>query len=333
MKKILSLIIFAALATGARAEVVFTISDGVADQALCKRMQTSVSNLLTAINNACQSNSDINFTGVNITDDATHSLCMTWEGVHFSTEDNDIVDHCFMMRNASGGVRAYQLRNIGVNMTPIDDSYDGESRQEICVDFSPSGKITDINFAMSNSEYLTVMRDGTRLGDTENRLQIISWCEKLKNAYNQKDMSFMEAIFSDDALIITGKVIKERRHSDVQIANPQRVEYVKQNKKEYLANLRKVFDRQSHNGYINVLFDDYRVVRHPSKPNYYGVTLTQKWHSRGYSDEGILFLIWDFNNPDEPQIHVRTWQPSIDTAFTLGDFKLPEAGSSFKLDR
>ena len=28
-----------------------------------------------------------------------------------------------------------------------------------------------------------------------------------------------------------------------------------------------------------------------------------------YSDEGYLFLVWDFSDEENPKIHVRTWQP------------------------
>lgn len=325
MKKFIAIIAILALFCAANAQdVTFTISDGVANASVKQKMQTALSRLLSAINNADRQNGNIDFAGIDITAEGKDALAFTWADIHFSTEEDDIVDHCIMTRNSRGAVQSYQIRNIGVDIHPVDDSYDGPARQELCVDFDTSGRITDVNFAMANSMYLSVMRDGMRLGDTDKRLQIIAWCEKLRNAYNQKDMNFMEAIYSDDALIITGKVIKERRASDVGMVNTQRVQYVKQNKRQYLDNLRRVFNRQAHNGYINVLFDDYRIVRHPSKTNYYGVTLTQKWHSRGYSDEGILFLIWDFSNEDEPKIHVRTWQPTSEEAFTLSDFKLPE---------
>ena len=41
--------------------------------------------------------------------------------------------------------------------------------------------------------------------DAANRMQIINWCEKLRNAYCQKDIRMLDDLFSDDALIITGR--------------------------------------------------------------------------------------------------------------------------------
>ena len=66
-------------------------------------------------------------------------------------------------------------------------------------------------------------------------------------------------------------------------------------------------------------------MRHGAKPNFYGVTLVQHWNSSTYSDKGILFLVWDCTDEDQPKIHVRTWQPMEtpeNEVFTLSDIKL-----------
>ena len=94
------------------------------------------------------------------------------------------------------------------------------------------------------------------------------------------------------------------------------VTYVKSNKKQYLTRLASVFRANKH---IRVIFDEIKVMKHPAKANYYGVTLKQGYSSDNYSDVGYLFLLWDFNNPEMPQIHVRTWQPD-----KIGDEPLPE---------
>ena len=135
-------------------------------------------------------------------------------------------------------------------------------------------------------------------------------------------MNFLDQIFSEDALIITGKVIKTVK-SDVKINNTK-IKYNRQDKKTYLTNLANVFKQ---NKRINVIFDEIKVVKHSAKKGYYGVTLKQGWSSDNYSDGGYLFLLWDFTNPDAPQIHVRTWQPEEyinagGEVFTVNDFKI-----------
>lgn len=56
-------------------------------------------------------------------------------------------------------------------------------------------------------------------------------------------------------------------------------------------------------------FSDFHIMRHPSIKGIYGVSLRQKYSTDKYSDDGYLFLLWDFRNPSMPLIHVRTWQP------------------------
>lgn len=312
MKKLFSLLTasFCALAISAGV-VEFHFSDGVDSESLKTKMEQNLSKLLTAINAAKAQNADINFSGIDISDNAIETLAASWSNVHFATEDDFIVEHCITSRKASGGVRGFKVRNIGVNMFPLDDSYDSGSRRELVVDFTPAGRVDDINFAMENTEYARILTEANGVADIDRRMQIIDWCEKFKNAYNTKNIAFMEDIFSDYALIITGKVITERRKGPEYPAT-SKVVYTQQNKRQYLDGLRRVFKR---NSYINVVFDDYRILQHAAKPDYYYVTLSQKWHTAGYSDEGIVVLVWDFTNEDHPQILVRTWQPYGETPF------------------
>ena len=319
MKKILCLFICLLSFVSMYAQKVnFEFSDGIDDGPLKTKMEQQVASLLTAINAANTSGGDVNFTGIEVTDDASASLTMTWEQVHFAIEDDDIVDHCIGLPGKSGG---YRVQNIGVLMNPKPESgYDGEKRREIYIDLDKSGRIVDFNFTIGMNMYTEILKKGEELGDLDRRLQIIDWCEHFAKAYCDKNMKFMQTIFSDDAIIITGKTTMQRVRTDMGMKDQAKVKYVQQTKAQYLSNLSKVFNS---NSYVNVKFDDYKVIRHGAKPNYYGVTLRQKWHTARYSDEGTVFLIWDFTNEDAPRILVRTWQPSTEKAFKMGDFKLP----------
>ena len=319
MKKlILTIIAILAFGSQIQADVKFKIRDGIENQALIEKMEQQTSLLLTAINNACQQNTDLSIAGLDISDNAITSLATCWENVHFSTEDDFIAESCLTRKRANGSVKAYQFRNIGLTMFPLDDSYDSGPRRELCIDFTPNGRIEDINFTMDNTVYTKMIAEGEMLKDVERRMQILGWCEKFKQAYNDKNIRFMEDVFSDDALIITGKVISERRKGP-ELPMSKKVVYTQQGKREYLNKLRAIFDKQSHNGYINVIFDEYRIVVHSAKPDYYYVTLSQKWHTKGYSDEGIVTLVWDFTDEDRPQIMVRTWQPMGEVPFGPND--------------
>ena len=319
MKKLLCFLfgLFVML-SGYAQKVNFEFSDGIEEGILKTKMEQQMSSLLSAINEANAVNADVNFSSIDITDDASASLTMTWEQVHFSIEDDDIVDHCISLPGKSGGFR---IQNIGVLMNPKEESgYDGEKRREIYIDFDKTGKIVDFNFTIGMNMYTEILKKGEELGDLDRRMQIIDWCEHFAKAYCDKNMKFMQTIFSDDAIIITGKMTMQRVHTDMGMKDQAKVKYVQQTKSQYLSNLSRVF---ASNNYVNVKFDDYTVIRHGAKPNYYGVTLRQKWHTARYSDEGTVFLIWDFTNEEAPRILVRTWQPTTEKAFKMGDFKLP----------
>ena len=299
-------------------EVNLELSDGIEVGKVKNNMERNASLLLTAINRAERTNSDINYSGINIDNLASQSIGAMWNNVHFRIIDDDIVEHCLRVKSSNGAVINYQVRNIAIEMKPLDDSYVGELNQEVCINFDRNGKISDFNITMGLQQYMRLMKDGEKLNDLDRRMQILHWVEQFRNAYVQKDIKFMENVFSDDALIITGKVVK-RRHTDMK---PINVEYTTQGKQQYLAGLRRVF---RNNSYINVKFDDITIVRHGAKPNYYGVTLKQGWFTKNYSDEGIVFIVWDFTDELNPKIHVRTWQPmqtDEEQIFTLKNFKL-----------
>lgn len=296
----------------------FEFSDGVAPGKLKTMMERNASMLLTAINRAESKGTDINYSGIDIDNLASQSIGMMWNNVHMRVVDDDIVEHCLQIKSRSGAVIGYQARNIAVRMLPFDDSYDGDLDQEVCINFDRTGIISDFNISLGLHQYTKLLKEGEKVNDIDHRMQILHWVEQFRNAYVQKDINFMENVFSDDALIITGKVVKREKFD----MTPIRVEYSTYGKQQYLANLRRVF-RNNIKSYINVKFDDIKIVRHSGKPNYYGVTLKQGWFTKGYSDEGIVFIVWDFTDELQPKILVRTWQPmqvDEEDIFSLHDF-------------
>ena len=304
----------------AQNNVDFEIADGLSNATLRTRMEQQVSKLLTAINAAESNGRNVNFSGIDIDDMASHSIVMLWGNVRFRTLDDEIVTNC--LRLGGGQFSGWQVRNIEVEMKPIDDTYKGNRIQEVCIDFDKNGRIVDFNFTLGINQYMRIIKEGEELDDLDRRMQILHYVEQFRNAYNQKDIDFMDAVFSEDALIITGKVIRRVPNEMRFSSSRPEIQYSKQSKQQYLANLKRVFAR---NGYINVKFDEIKVLRHGANPNFYGVTLIQRWNSSNYSDEGILFLVWNFENPDAPQINVRTWQPMEtpdDDIFTLDNFKI-----------
>ena len=139
--------------------------------------------------------------------------------------------------------------------------------------------------------------------------------ERFRTAYNTKDISTIERMFSDDALIITGNVVQTRSLNDSQ-SSRYKVVYNRQNKQQYINNLKKCFAR---NNWIDVKFDPIGaygeqggcagITRSAKDKTKFGVRLRQTWKSQHYEDEGYLFLLFEFPKGGDPIIHVRTWQP------------------------
>lgn len=160
--------------------------------------------------------------------------------------------------------------------------------------------------------------------DSISRHKILSYCEHLRTAYTSRDIDFIRQVYSDDALIIVGHMVKSDASRASGMNLSPRVSYSIRTKKEYVDRLARIFrSAQS----IDVAFSDFKILRHPTMPGIYGVTLRQKYTSGSYSDDGYLFLLWDFRDPSMPLIHVRTWQPSqslasADDIIDISDFNL-----------
>ncbi|MCF0204272.1 MAG: nuclear transport factor 2 family protein [Muribaculaceae bacterium] len=297
----------------------FDRNDGIDPAVPVHRMEQNVSRLLTAMNTAASNRSNsIDFAGIEILDDASLSLMMIWENVRMHTFDDDIIQKCVKL-GSSAHPRGYEVQNIGVEMLPKNpEEYKEAHSQEITITLDRQGRISDFVISMGLHQYTSMMKGAKTLEDLDKRQQILHFVEQFRTAYCEKRKDFLEDIFSDDALIITGRV---RTRTSVEAGISTVIDYTKQTKREYLKKLFAIFDRP--NSYINVLFDIIDVERNPLHPSIYGVTLRQEWYSSAYSDVGTVFLLWDFTNEDRPKIYVRTWQPNEDThRFRTTDFAL-----------
>lgn len=284
------------------------------------RMENNISALLTEINRAANSGTQLDLSGVSMEQGAKDRLLSFWnDASHFVCERSSNVSKCL------NDMQGYQVRGIPIEMRPVDSSYDQSLHRELTISLNKSGVITGVRPAYELQEDVSkILGDGNAVTDVRQRREILKWVEDFRCYYNERNMKALRQVYSDDALIITGSVTySPSRRGDASVITPT-VKYKVQSKEEYLTRLANVFAGK---GRINVEFDHISVVRHGAKPNIYGVTLHQKWQSGTYRDEGWLFLLWDFSDPEAPQIHVRTWQdnPAVskDGVFTLDDFFIP----------
>ena len=329
MKKIL-LIAFIVLNAGhilAYNDVHLVINDGTDNARLKAKIEQTISAVLTSINRTQELNQgQLSLPNEYITKDALQELNQLWANEHFRCVEEEIVER--LLTTHTG----YQVRSIPLI---VNTANEGEELgyQEAVINLDANGIIQSFYYTINPELYsklrMNQMSDRRfEVSDIKDRMMILDYVEHFRTSYNQKDLKFLRQVFSDDALIITGKVIKVRK-SEV-VPNGSKVIYTTQTKHQYLDNLAKAFKA---NSYIKVIFDDVTIVEHPTIKGIYGVTVHQKWNTPHYSDEGYVFMVWDFRNPDAPQIHVRTWQPEFvdkdkgqklnpNDVFTLGDFDL-----------
>ncbi len=286
---------------------------------LKESVQATIGKMLTEFNDAYMEERMPELKGLDITDDVKKSIEAMWENAPFRCNETEIIERCLHTLDNN-----YQVRNIPLFAKGEDDK---PEYQEAVVNFNPQGRIINFHLAIDNNLYLRVLKKGQDVTDLRYRQIILDYVEQFRTAYNTKDLPFLDQIFSDDALIITGKVIKAIPTDANNFMSKDMVQYTTQKKAEYLERLGRVF---RNNKRIHVAFNEVSVKRHPAKEGFYGVTLKQDYKSDMYSDTGYVFLLWDFTNPEEPKIHVRTWQPEyIDGAklpeediFTCMDFEI-----------
>lgn len=303
------------------AQITFKFSAGTIDAGTLKnKMENNISALLTEINRAGNTQSSLNLSSINMEPEAKTRLTALWGDARFVCDKSSNISKCL------NDFQGYQVRAIPITMKPIDSSYDGSLSRELTISLNKNGVITGVRPAWELQEDVSkIMFSPGGVADTRQRREILKWVEDFRCYYNEKNLKALNQVYSDDALIITGSVVTQRsNHGDMGVRLEQKVNYTVQSKEQYINKLSRVF---KNNRRVNVEFDHISVVMHGAKPNIYGVTLHQKWQTSSYSDEGWLFLVWDFNDPEKPQVHVRTWQPdqvvAKDGVFTLDDFFIP----------
>lgn len=218
----------------------------------------------------------------------------------------------------------FEVRGIKVKVSMGET--EGDDIQELVFVLNFRLFIEDIHFAIEEHHYSRLMDEGRQLNDLLMRQKILDFLEEFRTAHNRKDIGYLEKAYSDQALIIVGKILKEQKGSgdflQSSTLDEDKVKFIRLSKREYLDRLRQVFQL---NSFVSVTFEGLDVRTHGKYPDIYGIQLKQRWRSSSYSDEGYLFVMMDFQKPENPIIHVRAWQPqpfSNGTVVGLGDFKI-----------
>lgn len=147
----------------------------------------------------------------------------------------------------------------------------------------------------------------------KSRTRIVGFLEDYRTAYATKNLEYLDKVFDDNAVIVLGKRLQVAPQLNKEgYMNNYRVQFTQLTKREFLRNLRRQFQSKD---YINLHFSQNRIYQLQKGVERYGIEIKQDYYSSNYGDTGYLTLIFDLTNPDQPVIHVRTWQEQPDPNF------------------
>ena len=195
--------------------------------------------------------------------------------------------------------------------------------QDVVFRFDTVSKVvTSIAFRLSDKAEEDIMSK-TKWPE-QSRLVLINFLEDYQTAYALKRHSYLQSIYSDDALVIVGRVVKKTVIPDRMTfkLTDEEVQLKKYDKDTYLNNLLDCFNSQE---YIRLRFTDTDFTKaNGNNKDVYGVRVRQEYSSSTYGDVGYLFLLVDLRD-QLPKIHVRAWQPDavdLEKLMTLGDVRM-----------
>jgi len=211
--------------------------------------------------------------------------------------------------------------NVMVRAIPMIFTFENNDRQfieDVTFTINAENKIDNISFSLSKIALDDIMSHSK--WPEENKLQLIQFMENYKTAYALERIEYIESIFSNDALIIIGRILEKAEPLDGMYAGFKNdVEYIRLSKAEYMDRLRNVF---SQNEFVNIQFEG-NEIRKKNNSNEYGIQIIQNYYSTNYADKGYLFLYIDMRDSLNPRILVRSWQPQKNADGTvpgLSDF-------------
>lgn len=185
-----------------------------------------------------------------------------------------------------------------------------QTKEYLILDFTNEGKLNDFNLGITENLYDDFVTQAKFGNDWGNRHVIIKFMEKYRTAFLTRNMKTLETLFSDEAIIIVGRIIQKNKLNEnykyAQLSkNQPDAEYLRFSKDEYLRRQAQLFQTRKD---IFVGYSTFEISRKNKEPGIYGISMRQDYQSNNYSDEGYLFLLVDFLGA-QPQIYVRSWQP------------------------
>lgn len=174
-------------------------------------------------------------------------------------------------------------------------------------------KITSFAFALTDKAETDIFNAAAQWPEFS-RFSILQFMEDYQTAYALKRLDYLNMIYSEDAIIITGSVLKKATQdrvdgSPINVGSRTDVKYTQLDKNQFLKRLDQQFKEKE---YIHLRFEETKtktiVGRYIPRGTAFAIELNQIYESSNYSDKGYLTLILDASK-DPAMIHIRLWQP------------------------
>jgi len=212
----------------------------------------------------------------------------------------------------SAFANGYLVRGVKANFRFKSNN---KSFVEDLVFYVKDHQIDGINFGLDKGALEDICRHSMWQG--QSRLVLVNFLESYKTAYALERLDYLNAIFSDDALIIVGTKLPETRVSEVMAMDEDSYRHNRLTKSEYIQNLERVFAKQE---YVNIQFEDASVKKTSRNSERYEIIIKQNYFSTSYADKGYLFLLADISDPEKPIIHVRVWDENKNNLMDYGEW-------------
>ena len=212
----------------------------------------------------------------------------------------------------SAFANGYLVRGIKAR---FDFKKNNKSFVEDLVFYIKNGLIDGINFGLEQSALDDI--NNHSMWEAQSRLVLVNFLENYKTAYALERLDYLNAVFSEDALIIVGNRLPVQKAAEVTAVDAESYEHNRLTKGQYMKQLERVFAKQE---YVNIQFEDASVKKTSRNIERYEIVIKQNYYSTTYADKGYLYLLADITDPESPVIHVRVWDENRNNLMNYGEW-------------
>lgn len=179
-----------------------------------------------------------------------------------------------------------------------------------------SAKIKSVAYAMTERAESDIFRKAD--WSLESRYSLLTFMEDYQTAFALQRLDYIEKIFSDNAIIITGKYVDSKATAGMMegltfnSVPHKNIVYAHQTKDEYIGNLKRLF---KNNSWTHIEFEENEISKSSTSGfldhEIMWIEIRQNWTSAsGYNDTGFLGLQINLK-PSGSMINIRTWTPDF----------------------